>query len=73
MKELSSSEFRRTFHQLIEPVTVTVLGRPIGSYTPIMSSIDDRAVMVTVPDLGDVQMRPGGSFRPVPKPVGKKR
>lgn len=36
MKTLSSSEFRRTFARLTEPVTVTVLGRPIAVYTPAL-------------------------------------
>ena len=34
MTRLSSTEFRVTYHNLSEPVDVTVLGRIIGRYIP---------------------------------------
>jgi hypothetical protein len=33
-KRLTSTEFRVTYHNLTEPVEVTVLGRVIGHYVP---------------------------------------
>lgn len=37
MEKLSSSLFQRTYHQLAEPVQVTVYGRVIGTWTPVKS------------------------------------
>ena len=34
MKTLPSAEFRKSFHKLTEPVVVTVLGHPIGTWVP---------------------------------------
>jgi hypothetical protein len=34
MNELPSTEFRKTFARLREPVTVTVNGHPIGTWYP---------------------------------------
>lgn len=87
MRTLSSTEFRRTFAQLTEPVTVTVLGRPIAEYTPISAPLSirvsshgleidpapskGRKVSVAYDSLGGQQ--PVATFRPAPKPVRKKR
>jgi hypothetical protein len=35
MNELPSKQFRTSFHRLTEPTTVTALGRPIGTWTPV--------------------------------------
>ena len=67
MNELPSAQFRKVYRSLRAPVTVTVNGHPIGTYQPIMSSIDSRTVEA---------IRPGEprsnqtvqAFRPVPKP-----
>lgn len=35
MDKITSTEFRNSFHRLLEPTEVTVLGHVIGTWTPI--------------------------------------
>lgn len=49
MKQLTSPEFRKSYPRLQEPVEVTALGRVIGTYVPVGSSIDDRYVAAIRP------------------------
>jgi len=63
-KHLSSSEFRRSYAGLTEPVAVTVLGRVIGTWYPKGTGPTDdeaRPKMVVTPGFNT---RP---FRPAPK------
>ena len=73
MKQITSTEFQKTYSRLIEPHEVTALGRVIGTYYPVG----------TLRDYGPGQMdarieaRSPGAFgapRPAPKPSkGKTR
>ena len=78
MKTMPSSEFRKTFARLEEPVAVTSNGHTIGSWTPLswnppsgglLMSPHIEAVFQSVNEDLDSAMR---AFRPVPKP-GKGR
>jgi len=77
MDELPSAQFRKVYATLKSPVVVTVNGHAIGTYQPIMSMIDVRAIEATRP--GEpraptatisgpaVTRNPYREFRPVPK------
>lgn len=64
MKTIPSSEFRRTYAGVTEPVVVTVNGHPIGTWTPAVTyqnyvASAERSAALSLPT-------------PAPKP-GKKR
>ena len=73
MDELPSSEFRKVYAALKAPVIVTVNGHPIGTYQPISTAIDTRALDAIrpgeppTPSVERFNTRP---FTPVPKPRG---
>ena len=63
-KQISSSEFRMKYQSLTEVHEVTALGRVIGVWTPVAPT------PYTVVDM-DKPMKL--EFRPVPKPLPRKR
>jgi hypothetical protein len=71
MKQLPSATFRKVYAALQEPVIVTVLGRPIGTYTPVSAAVDGRFIDAIRPGEPRVPDAVFAAFRPVPKP-GKK-
>lgn len=62
MKTIPSSEFRKTYSQITEPVVVTVMGHPIGEWKPYVLTPQLRSETI---HLDNLEARP---FRPVPKP-----
>lgn len=67
MKQIPSSEFRRIYPSLDEAVEVMVLGRKIGTYTPISAAIDDRAVAGIRPGEPASMERAWDTSKPAPK------
>jgi hypothetical protein len=61
VKYIPSSVFRRTFPSIREPVVVTVLGHPIGTWTPGAPAVIPEPVAASAPVVGRVPKHwPGG-------------
>ena len=63
MKQMPSSEYRRSFASLTEPVAVTVHGHVIGTWTPAKIAYADTWSTATNVDVSYLR-----TFTPVPKP-----
>jgi hypothetical protein len=55
LKTVPSTEFRKTYPRLTEPVVVTVQGHPIGTWTPTKPSVDK------VPNIQNSPQKEGNS------------
>lgn len=73
MNELPSATFRKVYAKLTTATVVTVNGHPIGTYSPIMTSIDARHVEAIRPGEPPSPVGNFVQFRPVPKPSQRKR
>jgi hypothetical protein len=67
MKQISSSEFQRTYQRLTEPHEVTALGRVIATYYPTGTE-PGAAANRALRDIGRRDIGGFGSARPAPKP-----
>ena len=70
MKQMPSSEYRRSFASLTEPVAVTVHGHVIGTWTPTKIAYADTwsTALPSGADAPGVKYVVLPRFTPVPKP-----
>ena len=71
MKSMPSSEYRKSFAGLTEPVAVTVHGHVIGTWTPTGAKIPYADTWEPV--LGPHGLLGPRTFTPAPKPGKRKR
>lgn len=74
IRRVPSSVFRVTYVNEKEPVAVTVVGRVIGHWVPISTSIDARFADALRPGEPPTHEAPDAAFAPVsPSPSGVSR